>query len=393
MHCVRRIAEAVSRSDLGPIRLVTTAPSLAHEATQAVVRSGACRAIDTINTDSISPTLPYRFNELAASQYRATMALAEHVRAIGGPERFRLLFIPFIDSACVAPLALGRYPFGGLPFSGIAIHPIFHMRRMGLRAPWRAKDYPERVVYARLFTHPRLHSLFSIDPYFVRYARNPRVVYTPDPAEFSGSSNSDLRHALGIANESLVVLVYGAIDDRKGFDRLIRAVARVPEDLDVVVLAAGPQRRELSRNLPEPEISRLRRARRLVELARFIEPEEERSIFEAADVVWVCYGNRNLACSGVMVQAGQAGKPIIAPPNGILGETTRANKLGIIADADDVASIADAITKLAQNPHLRARLGRAGFQRFHEHTCARFVEPILERIRALSEPRRSAPIA
>lgn len=382
MHFVHRIVEALSRLDLGPLRLVTTPRALEHEATQAVISCGGCKTIDTVNPETISPRLPYSVYWLTALHYQATRALAQRVDAVGGPERFRLLFLPFIDATSLAPLALGRYPFGALPFSGIAIHPTFHLSRVGVRAPWRVKNFPERLLYQRLFAHRHLHSLFSVDPFFADYAADPRVFYIPEPAEFSQTPAANMRDSLGIPKDAVVVLLYGSIDGRKGFGQLIRALARTPPEPRVVLLAAGRQYPELIGPLPEPETTQLRQSGRLVEFSRFITPEEERAVFDAADIVWVCYSNRNIAWSGAMLKAGLAGKPVISAPNGISGQLVRTHGLGVIADANDPSAIANAIGTLC-DADLRSRLGQAGRKKFEEHTPARFLDPIIASVRAL----------
>jgi glycosyltransferase involved in cell wall biosynthesis len=390
MHYVQIIATGLASAGLAPLTLVTTEAALQHESTRALRAAGIFAAIDAVRPEAIPLRLPYRLHARAAGQYRDTMALARYVETRGGVDRFRMLFIPFLDSSSIVPLALGRYPFDRLPFAGVLIRPTYHLRAAGVPVPRRIKNLPEKAIYRRLLAHPRLAALFTIDPYFADIAADPRIIHVPDPAEFAGSPvPGATRRKLSIAEDAVVVLVYGHIDRRKGFGTLLRGVAALRSEAPVVVIAAGRQHPELMGPLPEPETSHLRDSGRLIEFDRYIAPEEEHALFEAADIVWVCYGNRYAGMSGVMVKAGQAGKPIITALGGITAQTVRDHSVGVTADAGRVDSVAAAIRRLAADPDLRRRLGDSGRRRFAPHSPASFALPIVERLKTLLS--RDAP--
>jgi hypothetical protein len=98
----------------------------------------------------------------------------------------------------------------------------------------------------------------------------------------------------------------------------------------------------------------------------------------AADIVWVRYHRSFRHQSAVMVKAGQARRPVIARPTGILGWYIKRCGLGLAVESDNPQAVAEAIVRLASDPVLRATLGDAGYQTFGGHTERAFAWPIRE---------------
>jgi glycosyltransferase involved in cell wall biosynthesis len=384
MHYVASIAKVFAQANMGPLRLVTTAQALSHESTAEVVATGAFTSINAIAPYSVSASLRYRFYGPAARQQQDVTALARFVKAEGGSRKFRLIFFPFLDSAGIIPLALGHYPFDAISFGGGVLRPHYHLRDAGVPARRRLKDFPERFIYNKLLQNGHLKALFSIDPYFVRYCKDTRVFYTPDPAQFHGVVQAGaLRSRMGISPDAVIVLVYGSIDARKGLAQLLRAAAGLGHLSKVVVLIAGRQNPQLAASLPKPELEYLRRRNALFEINQYVVPEVEHELFLDADIVWLCYGSNYGNSSGAMIRAGLAGRPMITSSYGIIYQMVSDAGAGLAVNAEDVGAIKAALQTLASDAALRASMGSNGKVAFSGHTEEAFVLPMVKQLQAV----------
>jgi glycosyltransferase involved in cell wall biosynthesis len=65
----------------------------------------------------------------------------------------------------------------------------------------------------------------------------------------------------------------------------------------------------------------------------------------------------------VLLEAGAAGKPVVASHMGPFPEVVADNETGVLVEPDNPAELAGAVRRLALDGHLRARLGAAARQR------------------------------
>src|ERR1700686_169957 len=169
-------------------------------------------------------TLLGLLHPLLEKQFRYIRALKRFIKA-HGDGAFDYVFIPFIDDYGLAPLAVFRRPFAGLPWGGIVISPRFHLGVTG-HAPRRLIDGIERALYALLFrAGGDMHEVFTIDPYFQKFCRDSRLHYVPDPAVMELPGPAQPLKEVDISDTDAVILVYGNLDHRKGIPELLRAGA------------------------------------------------------------------------------------------------------------------------------------------------------------------------
>jgi glycosyltransferase involved in cell wall biosynthesis len=376
MHYVRAIAAAFAARATAAVTLVTTRRALEAPAAAALARSGLLSEIATIECDSAP--LPFRLMPAGETKrlVAETAALVRYFRATNGADCFRAVLIPYIDRAAVIPLAYWRDPFGATPFGGILINQRSHFRALGISAaPRPVGDFAETLSRRRLVDHPRLSALFTIDPYLARDAGHRRLIHIPDPSRLSGSpAPGALRRQMGLPEDAIVVLAYGSLRrSYKALDAAIRAASDPRVARSLVLVAAGETD---AAHFPEPETTRLRRAGRLVESGHYIDDEREHALFDAADIVWVCYRDHT-ASSNVLIKAGQAGKPVIASPSGLLGRLVADAACGILAAPDRHDEIVQAMNDLAGDADRRRRLGAAGRAAFAGNTFEAFTGPIV----------------
>lgn len=295
-----------------------------------------------------------------------------------------LVCVPYLDY-CVNAIALLGSPFASTPWLGVTMRASFHHPAMGIRCPRAKLARVKEKLFLKLLAIPTLRRVLSIDEALGKYvtAKTPAIAgklkYLPDPVEMRRSmEKSTARAALGIRRDATVVLSYGSIDARKGIDALLCAVveSRLPENIHVLLAGAptGIGRKMLDRLEPA---HRLRDSGRLTVLDTYLNNDEEQLVFAASDMAWLGYRD-HYTMSGVMVQAGSMGLPVIACREGLIGWSTMTYGLGIAVEIDDHSSVASAILELYQKPDLAKWLGENGRQRFEHHTVPAFGKVIFD---------------
>jgi hypothetical protein len=312
-----------------------------------------------------------------ARQFTQTRMLRSAVQNIGSHDPVDHVLIPFVDDYCLFPFAVRKRPFGPTPWSGIAIRPRFHLAKSGAEVPERHADTIEQAAYRHMLRNPTLHRLFCIDPCFMPFMDDPRIVTVPDPADIV-DHDAD-RTWLPVAHDAVVLLAYGYIDHRKAIDRLLTIVAdpRMPKSL--VLALVGTQDAEMTPVLQGPVAGELRRSGRLVEIARHVSEAEEASAFLRADIVWGYYPG-NYCSSGAMVRAGQMGRPLLAGRQGLVGHLTGLYRSGLSASEEDDEAVLQQLARLATSPELRRELGNNGQRHFAHATGASFGRRIVQHL-------------
>jgi glycosyltransferase involved in cell wall biosynthesis len=317
--------------------------------------------------------MDFRFYQLSGVAYRAVSRTM--------PPAYVML--PYLDY-CLYSLAAMGSPFGKTPWGGIAMGPSFHLRSMGIQAPLAYGEWIKERLFFHLLRQPTLAKLFVLDEKLASYIKtatpewSARCSYLPDPAEMKGSlSKLAARQALGIPADVPVILVYGAIGLRKGFDVLLMAMQELEFPPEAHVIVAGRQDIEAKRFLASPPAQIWLHAGRLHSLDAFLSDDDEYRVFVASDLLWMGY-RQHSAMSGLMVQAGQMGLPMIGCEDGRIGEEIRSKDLGITVPIHKPSLVADAIGQLVRNPHRMLEHGRNGKRAYSAHTPEVFAGVIFD---------------
>jgi glycosyltransferase involved in cell wall biosynthesis len=258
-------------------------------------------------------------------------------------DRVDHVFVPYLDYCLHATALLGS-PCNQVPWSGICMRPSFHYIDAGVIAPkpkWSA--IKERLFY-KLLRQPSLRKLLTIDEPLEQQTRlkqplnAKKLAFVPDPAELKNDfDRTSARNRLGIPEQDFVILVYGAIDGRKGVENLLASVRNKHFRKNLKILVMGKQTPSLKDKLiQEPHV---------ISIDRYVDAATEEAGFRAADVVWMGY-NAHYSMSGVLVLAAFAGKPVLATRNGLIGWITRHHNLGVAIDCEDPELIYQEIRKL-----------------------------------------------
>lgn len=170
-----------------------------------------------------------------------------------------------------------------------------------------------------------------------------------------------------------IVFALGRMTYYKGFDVLIEAARRLPED--VVVLIGG------SGELLEPLRQQVRDAQLTdrVHLLGRVSDEDLPGYFGAAEMFCLPSLVRSEAFGLVMVEAMGHGKPVVA--TNIVGSgvpwVNLHGESGLNAQPGDPAGLEDCIRQILDDPALAARLGAGGRRRFEtQFTFDRMIDVV-----------------
>jgi glycosyltransferase involved in cell wall biosynthesis len=164
-----------------------------------------------------------------------------------------------------------------------------------------------------------------------------------------------LRGAWGAARDDVVVLVPGALEERKGHAVLLAAAARLEAEgerrLRYVFCGDGSERAAL-----------VRAAAPFGDAVRFEGFRDDiGACLAAADVVVLPSLKEGLGVAAL--EGAAAARPVIASRVGGLVEAVADGTTGILVPPGDAAALAGALRRLATDAPLRARLGAAGRER------------------------------
>lgn len=277
---------------------------------------------------------------------------------VNNRQKIEHVLLPYLDY-CLNAIALFGTPFGTTPWSGICMRPSFHYTHCGVIAPKPKYATVKEQLFFRLLRNRTLKQLFTIDELLYNHViqRQPhsksKIEYFPDPVELRGNhTRASARKALRIPENREVILIYGAIDARKGLAELLAAFEMTQMPIQVSLLVIGKQSPWATETLSKGFATQMRKQDRLWEIDRFVDDEEQQMVFAATDIVWLGY-KHHYTMSGVLVLSAIAGKHAISANTGLIGWFTEKYSLGstidIYSPLDIIKSIADHFSKKTPN--------------------------------------------
>lgn len=175
-----------------------------------------------------------------------------------------------------------------------------------------------------------------------------------------------------------LLVTVGGLKYRKGQDLVIRAMKllhdRGRSDLVYLIVGDGPQR---------GDYEQLAREQGVTEQVIFVGSQEGDALlrfFDAADIYVHTPRVFHLNFEGfgiVYLEAGARGKPVVAADAGGIRDAVIDGETGIIVPEEDVGAIADAVTRLLDDPDLAGRMGQAGRRYAEQHDWSAIVDQFL----------------
>jgi phosphatidylinositol alpha-1,6-mannosyltransferase len=201
------------------------------------------------------------------------------------------------------------------------------------------------------------------------------------PADVTGRATARaLRARLGLGGDGPVVVGASRLVRRKGFDTLLDAVARLDDDVALVLVGAGRDR---------PRLERRAVARGVDHRVRFLGRVPDGELVEvlgAADVFAMLCRDRwgGLEYEGfgiVFVEAAACGVPSVAGRSGGSAEAVLDGETGFVVAGGDVGAAVEALGGLLADPARRAAMGAAARARVEAELS---YDRLAERLRPLA---------
>jgi glycosyltransferase involved in cell wall biosynthesis len=171
-----------------------------------------------------------------------------------------------------------------------------------------------------------------------------KSVFLPDPVpQGQMLSCSEAAKALKLPAECRYIGLLGAIDERKGADRLIDAFNSAGLPAQWKLLLAGP----FSASIRDKIRTQPADSNRIVTVDRFIEHLELQKFFEACELVCAPF-RQHIGSSTSVIRAAAANRPVLSDSYGWIGEMTKRYQLGSVCDTSSERNLASAINDFAQ---------------------------------------------
>lgn len=208
-----------------------------------------------------------------------------------------------------------------------------------------------------------LHARLGIPTDRLRVHRSPLESRTFFPSE---ESVARLRAELGLSPERKIVLVVGRLSKEKGHADLLRALGDVNAAREhpaaLVIVGDGPESERLERLAAELRIAD---AVHLVGYRRDVAP-----FYAAADVFALT--SYSEGSPNVLLEAMDAGVPIVATAVGGVGEMIRDGEHGLLVPARDSQAIARALRRIIDDPKLSIALASSARESLTAYAPSRY---------------------
>lgn len=265
------------------------------------------------------------------------------------PERYRHLHAHFIHT----PGSVARYAAHllELPWSASAhardiwITPEWEKREKLADCAWIVTCTAHNVTHLAALGDPAKAALVYHGIDFSRFPEPPRWRPARDGRD---------------AADPVQLLTVGRAVEKKGFDILLKALARLPGDLHwrLTHIGGGPQLNSLKA---------LAQAQGIAEHVVWLGPQRQDEViaaYRAADAfVLACRRDRDGDMDGlpnVLLEAQSQALPCAATAISAIPELIADGETGLLVPPEDTEALAVALSRLILDPALRQRLGNAG---------------------------------
>lgn len=244
------------------------------------------------------------------------------------------------------------------PISGIYFRPTFHYQNFTqcrLTRRDRIQQVREKLLLRQVFRNPQLKTLFSLDPFAVKYLqkfqKKVQVLPLADPiveALVSSKQILQLRERLGVEGNRQIALLFGALTGRKGIYETLDALLDLPSQLQsslCIVLAGQVNLQDHKRLVAKIAEIHSASAVQIISQFEFLIESEVPVYFQMADIVLAPY-QHHVGMSGILLQAAVAGKPVLSSNFGLMGEMVKKYRLGLAIDSSKPSEIATGLSSL-----------------------------------------------
>lgn len=310
-----------------------------------------CRTVGALD---LSPDkIPKLIGQFVVRQ-RAARWLARAIDSIGQDSE---VLLPYLDMFTYQ-IATNYRLLSSHAWSGISMSAKFHHSECLLNKNPSQRDKLEKYLFVRLLLHPKLRSVFCLDPLLPDYLSrsHPNVVtkliYLPDPANTHQiHSKIVARQKLGIPADRFMILCYGNLDPRKGLRELAEATMQPLFPANTIVVLAGVVTKATRDLMGSGMFAASLHSKKIIVDDRFMTHDEESVLFSAADLTWLGYTNF-YQMSGVFARSLAYEVPVLGTTAGLIGWHIKHTGAGFTLSNISPIEIAETISRLSQDSTL-----------------------------------------
>jgi glycosyltransferase involved in cell wall biosynthesis len=247
----------------------------------------------------------------------------------------------------------------------------------------RARAAFQEHLVRRWRRRPDAHALLTLDEYAAERwarARGAPAHWLPEPPVDARAH----RPQPGVGRGGC--LLFGSLAARKGIDRLAAAVCTAPRGLKVTL--AGPSEPGFSGRLEE-YVRSMRAAGADVHLLnRHLTPREGADLLAHSRCAVLPYP-RHHGMSRVLLEAAEAGTPVVVENHGLVAHLVRSHGLGAAVDSADPVTLGQAIRRFTDDEHA-AEAHQEALRRFAErYSPQRFARAVWGALRVAATADQS----
>lgn len=363
------------------VRLVVTRESLLNPIAVELKKTigDKCTVINSKFTKMANKRMSF-----VISQLLSYIIIRKYYKQLPVSDQPDYVFMPMIDD-CIHLIGLLGSPFGKAKFLGLSMAQHIKINSSVMNAPAPRGAFVKKLLIKKLLENKKCVCLFSIVKPFCHEISNlypnitNKIQYVSDPVEKTGvidkNTSEKLRKLHNIPDGVFIVLVYGAITNRKGLTYLLSAFFNSDKLSNIVVLVCGSIKKSGEKILNSSMSKSLINQKRLFIWNKFLTDEEEQAVFSLCDVVWLGYPKFYVS-SGVQLLAASYGKPTVSTKDGLIGWRTKYYKTGAIVNVSKPDDITKKINNFLYNEEFYVNCVKNGRILAKEHKVENFISTI-----------------
>jgi phosphatidylinositol alpha-1,6-mannosyltransferase len=311
-------------------------------------------------------------------RYRGSFSHRPHRIAPYIWPRFKLDQVDVIHS-------LIEFPYGILARNLARTHKVpFVVTTQGTYAVTPMLNWFDRWNYKPVFRDAALvtaPSSFTVDALRWASGLNPNVQIIHNAVEYerfqAPADLAGLRMKYNLPKDARIILGVGALKDRKGFDLLIEAFARVveKEQRARLVIVGGGDRQPLENLTSSLGVDKQ------TQILGEVPGDDLVGLYQTCEVYSHLPRNTQWSFEGygiVYLEAGACGKPVVATRSGGVPDAVVDGETGFLVDEEDADGVAAALIRLLGDTQLAHSMGEAGRKYAEQHTWAWYSGQIVD---------------
>ena len=263
--------------------------------------------------------------------------------------------------------------------SGILLAQFYRLDCVSLKKKMLfLRKYLQTLFYS---INPKIKKIFILNDqdsvcYFNQKFRTKKFQTLPDPIpDWDLDLTIDVRKKYLIAQNRVIFLHCGSLDERKGTLDILRSIDNIDinDQKKICFLFAGRACNKDLESCLNKMINYYNNSSsvQIIWESGFIANSILKCMFDQSDCVLIPYKNSE-SSSGILGHAVRSGKPVIGPDRGLLGELIKANKLGYVIEHP--TNIASELCKFLNRVEIFAR--NESF--FNDHAPVIFSEKVIQ---------------